>query len=116
MLNKCANPDCRESFRYLQKGRLFRVEEEPQPNSVEPKDPEYFWLCSECSKRMTLRLDETAGVITVTQSESVAWQGGAHFVLLERRHGTLLSLIHFSAKGEKPEAEKKALRKAAGAR
>ena len=52
MLSKCANPKCAASFRYLHEGRLFRVELESESRKFE-----YFWLCDECARIMTLGAD-----------------------------------------------------------
>jgi hypothetical protein len=58
MVTKCANPACVARFRYLSKGRLFRLE-------VEYDKDEYFWLCSDCASKMVLKVEKGRGVITV---------------------------------------------------
>jgi hypothetical protein len=58
MLAKCANPPCAVRFRYLSKGRLFRLEVEYDKN-------EYFWLCSDCASKMVLKVEKGRGVITL---------------------------------------------------
>jgi len=72
MVAKCANPECTVPFLYLHEGKLFRVD---MPSATHPPDSvvnasdrkpvrkvEFFWLCSGCAARMTLNLDEVAGV------------------------------------------------------
>jgi hypothetical protein len=61
MVAKCANPPCRTRFRYLGEGRLFRIEIESSKN-------EYFWLCSDCASKMTLKAKRGKGVIVVRRS------------------------------------------------
>ena len=46
MLTTCANPNCREAFRYLRDGKLFRLQTEVKGSSSEISNPEYFWLCT----------------------------------------------------------------------
>jgi hypothetical protein len=53
MLSKCVNPACLVTFRYLHEGRLFQVAVEPA-NSTKGNTQEYFWLCGECSRKMTV--------------------------------------------------------------
>lgn len=76
MLSKCANPGCSAQFLYLHSGKLFRVEQSPNvtaadlPGKANPgaKKPvrrlEYFWLCAECARTMTLVQMKGAGVTT----------------------------------------------------
>jgi len=56
MLSKCANPECSEVFRYLHQGRIFHLSPTPeiQKASSHPSLHERFWLCTECSMKMTL--------------------------------------------------------------
>ncbi len=58
MLSKCANPDCSESFRYLHQGKIFCLAPTPEVEAVTgeflPQFQERFWLCDECSKKMTV--------------------------------------------------------------
>jgi len=70
MVTKCANPSCSTVFRYLRGGRLFLMEGPRSPlNSVlsssesgfgksEFRSGEYFWLCQECAKSMTINSDK----------------------------------------------------------
>ena len=73
MVSKCANPGCTTPFLYLHQGKLFRMETEvvaingiPSGASPEAKKPvrriEYFWLCNECAKAMTLTFEKSVGV------------------------------------------------------
>jgi hypothetical protein len=70
VLNTCANPNCREAFRYLHNGKLFRLQTEVKGSSSEIRNPEYFWLCSRCAETMSLRLAEDRQVAVVDASES----------------------------------------------
>jgi hypothetical protein len=70
MLSKCANPGCPASFLYLHEGKLFRLDtgsEDPsvQSSSKTTQNLEFFWLCSDCASRLTLRYKRGAGVVTV---------------------------------------------------
>ena len=70
MVTKCANPSCSAVFRYLKGGRLFLFEAPPRLSASVPSTPEtefhrsqvrsgeYFWLCEECAKNMTITSDE----------------------------------------------------------
>jgi len=92
LLNKCANLDCGESFRYLQQGKLFRVEKVTRDGSSEVEHPEYFWLCQECSEKVSLRLDGNAKVTAVALSDRESRNTAeALFLPLDRKEGVLLS-------------------------
>lgn len=58
MLSKCANPECSEIFRYLHQGKIFYLAPTPDvqiaTQMMNPEPEERFWLCSQCSKEMTL--------------------------------------------------------------
>lgn len=59
MLAKCANPACAAPFRYLHEGKLFRLDLGAGPPSVTghvPRRLQYFWLCDQCARSMTLEL------------------------------------------------------------
>jgi hypothetical protein len=69
---KCANPSCDNHLHYLRAGTLRLLELEggyPKPQdeagafSVRSTPARYFWLCGECSLRMTLRRWTIAGVV-----------------------------------------------------
>jgi hypothetical protein len=97
LLDKCSNPACGDSFRYLQHGNLFRLEGDPNANSLLPKKkPEYFWLCRTCAGDMTLRLDDGASVRTIRVPDSLEpTESSVDFVPLDRRKGPVLSCLHF---------------------
>ena len=74
MISKCANPACTANFLYLHEGKLFRVlrgsEEAPMPQmGIDPsvrkhvQRVEFFWLCSACSVRMTVKYEKGYGVV-----------------------------------------------------
>jgi hypothetical protein len=58
MVSHCANPACSAVFRYLYEGQLFHlpvrsaVAQEVDPHATPAL--ESFWLCTECSRKMTL--------------------------------------------------------------
>ena len=54
MLNRCLNPACSATFRYLYEGRIFSVERViPGPDvSKIRRELEHYWLCGSCSKVM----------------------------------------------------------------
>jgi len=68
MVTKCANPSCAAVVRYLRGGRLFLVEMSaivPMSTLSSPEAEfrqsgprtEYFWLCEQCAKSMTITSD-----------------------------------------------------------
>jgi hypothetical protein len=60
MLSKCANLVCSETFRYLHQGRIFHVSPSPaMQKAAEAKGlvAERFWLCDDCSKKLTVIWD-----------------------------------------------------------
>jgi len=73
MISKCANPACSAHFLYLHQGKLFRVlraseDSSPElgidPNMRKPaRRVEFFWLCSECCVRLTIRYEKGSGVV-----------------------------------------------------
>ena len=72
MMSKCANPSCSSVFRYLRSGKLFQVPagdsaRSSARNAIASKRPardEFFWLCGECSKSLTIVVDPVTGVCT----------------------------------------------------
>lgn len=95
MLAKCANPSCSTPFRYLETGKLFRLENDPRESGRAQK-PEYFWLCHKCSKKLTLRLDESSAVRLVAETDAGGpAENPVDFVLLDRRKGQLLNRVSF---------------------
>ncbi len=72
MVSKCANPVCSASFRYFREGRLFEIEVTanqltgPTNSQRKPhRKVEYFWLCSACATKLTVKADEGRGAVTV---------------------------------------------------
>jgi hypothetical protein len=66
MTSHCANPDCAVPLRLLRDGRLYQFEVRPQA----PKEPanssrslSHFWLCGECSSKLTLVFDQLKAVV-----------------------------------------------------
>jgi len=73
MVSKCANPACQAPFRYFHTGKLFRIDKETVykrhrllGTEHEAKKPmrhvEFYWLCDDCARNMTLAFDESSGV------------------------------------------------------
>jgi hypothetical protein len=73
MVSKCANPDCSVPFRYFHTGKLFRGEtasgfdrRRAMGQDAQQSKPlrrlEFFWLCEDCSGKMTLAFDTESGV------------------------------------------------------
>ena len=60
MLSKCANPVCSNAFRYFHEGKLYLIESK-DPSSTS-RTLEYFWLCSSCSREMTIQMDDDHAV------------------------------------------------------
>ena len=96
MLSKCANPSCAEKFRYLGKGRLFRLEADPVSRSYtshpESMQEEYFWICPKCSERMALTLDD-GGHVTVIALPHEAMANPAEFSVVARMEGMMLRSV-----------------------
>lgn len=75
MLAKCANPACSATFHYLHEGKLFPIELRSDSALLESiTDPGFrstplysqcFWLCSPCSRVMTIQPDGKGGVSIV---------------------------------------------------
>jgi hypothetical protein len=72
MVSKCANPVCSASFRYFREGRLFEIEvtanqltSPANPQRKPHRKVEYFWLCSSCATKLTVKADEGRGAVTV---------------------------------------------------
>lgn len=81
MLGKCANPRCDIPFRYLRGGKLFLVDlaDNKIERSVDgfdchqPHRTTYFWLCDDCSTRMSVAMNrEGAAVIQPITSAKAA--------------------------------------------
>lgn len=82
MLSKCANPGCSASFHSLGEGRLFQLSsDDPRlqcrtASSGEEKKPprsvEYFWLCSNCSKSLTIHMDQNRRIYTAPRTTEIS--------------------------------------------
>lgn len=80
MVSKCANSGCMADFRYLHQGKLFHVEFDGAGSipsmQTQLKKParrtEYFWLCHECSTRMTVSFQKGRGVTVKPLARSSA--------------------------------------------
>lgn len=78
MLSKCANPSCSTPLIYLREGKIFMMENGPQPQ-IRPGGPvlvnggnrvEHFWLCGPCSLEMTITYDRDHGIAVVPKSHA----------------------------------------------
>ena len=75
MVTRCANPECSRPFLYFREGRLFSIEleEEARHCGVTAADEfrssrhgtEFFWLCADCSRQLTLRCRRTDGKLKI---------------------------------------------------
>jgi hypothetical protein len=100
MLQKCSNPSCSASFRYLRDGKLFRLESDPRLRTSKPNKLEYFWLCDGCSPGMSLRIGGEGDVRPVPFPGSDQRDFDAKGIaLVDRRSGLLLSRLGFSKAG-----------------
>ncbi len=96
MLAKCSNPSCFAPFRYLQEGRLFRLESDPALRTGNCSHVEYFWLCDRCSSTMTLRLGERETVVAVPVPEPIRGvPDDAALISSDRKRGLLLRNVRF---------------------
>jgi hypothetical protein len=77
MMSKCANPICSSVFRYLREGKLFqipaaKIRRVSGPQRIDaPKisaRDEFFWLCGNCCKELTIAVDPVYGVQTVSRT------------------------------------------------
>lgn len=93
MLNTCANPNCREPFRYLRDGKLFRLQNDAKGSSSEISNPEYFWLCTSCAQTMSLRLTGDGEVVVALAPEIPNKTAQCDFIPLDRQGGLLLGCL-----------------------
>ena len=77
MLHKCANPDCENTFRQLNQGKLFLVETGPALasnarnwRSKLSRQVEHFWLCDRCAQLFTLSFEKGRGIMIVPLSKA----------------------------------------------
>ena len=73
MIANCANPSCSAVFRYLHDGIIFHLTYNPagvDKTSISgPSTNERFWLCGNCSAKMTL-ISEDSRVLVVARPDS----------------------------------------------
>ena len=68
VVRKCANPNCEAAFLYLRAGRLFGFElgdSTGSPYRAEGagiRRVEYFWLCGDCARKLTLVSEDGVAV------------------------------------------------------
>ena len=76
MVSKCANPACSAIFRYLHEGRLFHLAvgygTPEELASYETPTLESFWLCAECSRKMTVIAHPTGVLVVPLQQQSAS--------------------------------------------
>lgn len=76
MVSKCANPNCSSTFLHLSDGKLFRWDTESglpshadfgaDPAARKPmRHIEFFWLCNNCARQMTLVFQRGVGVVPI---------------------------------------------------
>ncbi len=83
MLSKCANPECSAGFHYFGQGKLFEVHFEDAhvcetagllPFEQKVKKPiksvEHFWLCDDCSNRLTVGVDRENNILVMPLPKS----------------------------------------------
>lgn len=71
MVANCANPSCSAVFRYLHGGTIFHVTYKPARAKTTisgPSKTERFWLCGDCSAKMTL-ISKGSGVLVVARPD-----------------------------------------------
>ena len=92
MVSRCFNQPCSAVFRYLGKGKVFRLE----PDGASAQEPEYFWLCDACAATKTLELLED-GYLAVSPKPTLAHNPDSDMPLaINRRKGLLLRSLSFS--------------------
>lgn len=80
MTQKCANPECNAEFRFASRGRVFSFELRKPiapcrdvPPAICKKKPSHaaihFWLCENCSSRLSLRFTMETGLSIVAISK-----------------------------------------------
>jgi len=105
MIAKCTNPSCSTSFRYLEEGMLFRLENDSPLGLDNPMTPEYYWLCRSCSAAMTLHISKEGRVMPLALPAPVhGGPQGSDFISSERQKGLLLSVVSFSTERHRRRA------------
>jgi hypothetical protein len=68
MLSKCANPECSTRFLYMRGGKLFRWDQLQGVRTAgiamkkESHGVEFFWLCDQCARTMTVVFRKDIGI------------------------------------------------------
>ncbi len=86
MIQKCANPECDAEFRYVNRGRVFSFEiRHPAapcrdvPLAICERKPSHaticFWLCENCSSKLSLHFTMKTGLSLVTVPETAGSHG-----------------------------------------
>jgi hypothetical protein len=79
MISKCVNPECSERFMRLHQGRLYRwdgvnarqrLTHDAAPETKKARKIEFFWLCGDCAREMTIVFKDGAGVTTRALADS----------------------------------------------
>jgi hypothetical protein len=69
MTSQCANPNCAVPLRLLKDGRIYQFEVRPQAPggpaipAKSSRSLSHFWLCGECSSKLTLVFDQLKAVV-----------------------------------------------------
>lgn len=98
MVTKCANPSCSCPFHYLHEGRLFLLEVDPvfsavdNPTFGDYKTAEYFWLCTSCSRLLTLCLNREGKVVIAHLPEPTSGKP-QEIATISRHNGMLLRSV-----------------------
>jgi hypothetical protein len=80
MVSKCANPTCHAPFLYLRNGRLVAVERVDESNAT--STVEFFWLCGDCARCLTLKA--TSSGVDVVPCVQTRENTNAEFLRLSR--------------------------------
>ncbi len=87
MVSKCANPACSATFRYMHEGRLFHLVVGPRSPEPEKEAPfERFWLCDECSRKLTV-VARPEGVLVVPLQQP--WKSPENKIKARRWNSTM---------------------------
>jgi hypothetical protein len=79
MVSKCANPECSERFMRLHQGKLFRwdgvdarqrLTRGAGTETRKVRKVEFFWLCGNCTREMTVVFEHGVGVTTRALADS----------------------------------------------
>ena len=79
MVAKCANPECSERFMRLHQGKLFRwdganarrhLTRGTGTETKKARKVEFFWVCGNCAREMTVVFKVGVGVTTKALADS----------------------------------------------